>query len=62
MLRCSPVYAWQICLSNSADGYGYINGERRIILEMQAYNGHPEPRDTVHLYGDPGITSNNFAF
>ena len=39
-------------------GYGYLNGEQVITLELQAYLGHPEPRDTVTVYGDPEIHSN----
>ena len=39
-------------------GYGYVNGERAITLELQAYLGHPEPRDTVTIYGEPEIRSN----
>ncbi|KAH3761763.1 dihydrodipicolinate reductase [Pelomyxa schiedti] len=38
-------------------GYGYIKGERRIVLEMHAYNGHPNPCDTVNITGDPDVTS-----
>eukprot|EP01105_Mastigella_eilhardi_P025804 TRINITY_DN7158_c0_g1_i1.p1 TRINITY_DN7158_c0_g1~~TRINITY_DN7158_c0_g1_i1.p1 ORF type:complete len:366 (+),score=97.00 TRINITY_DN7158_c0_g1_i1:160-1098(+) len=38
-------------------GYGYVNGERKIVLEMHAYNGHKEPRDTVHIHGEPEVTS-----
>lgn len=36
-------------------GYGYIKGERVITLEMQAYNGLKQPRDTIKLYGEPSM-------
>lgn len=39
-------------------GYGYRHGEKVITLELQAYLGHPEPRDTVTVYGEPAIRSN----
>ena len=39
-------------------GYGYVNGRRVITLELQAYLGHPAPRDTVTVYGEPEIRSN----
>jgi len=35
-----------------------VNGEVLIALELQAYLGHPEPRDTVIIHGDPEIRSN----
>ena len=39
-------------------GYGYVGGERKITLELQAYLGHPAPRDTVTIHGQPEIRSN----
>ena len=38
-------------------GQGHVNGEILITLELQAYLGHPEPRDTVIIHGDPEIRS-----
>ncbi len=39
-------------------GQGYANGRELITLELQAYLGHPSPRDTVIIHGDPDIRSN----
>ena len=36
---------------------GFVNGESRITLELVAYVGAPESRDTVHIEGTPNITS-----
>ena len=38
-------------------GQGYMDGEVVIRLELQAYLGHPTPRDTVIIHGDPEIRS-----
>jgi 4-hydroxy-tetrahydrodipicolinate reductase len=38
-------------------GRGFVNGESRITLELVAYVGAPESRDTVHIEGTPNITS-----
>lgn len=38
-------------------GRGFVNGEARITLELVAYVGAPESRDTVHIEGTPNITS-----
>jgi 4-hydroxy-tetrahydrodipicolinate reductase len=38
-------------------GIGYVGSEERITLELQAYLGHPAPRDTVVLHGRPEIRS-----
>jgi len=38
-------------------GQGYMDGEGVIHLELQAYLGHPTPRDTVIIHGDPEIRS-----
>ena len=39
-------------------GRGYADGREIITLELQAYLGHPAPRDTVTIHGDPEIRSN----
>ncbi len=39
-------------------GTGTRDGERVITLELEAYLGHPAPRDTVTVSGDPAIRSN----
>ena len=39
-------------------GRGYVDGREIITLELQAYLGHPAPRDTVTIHGDPEIRSN----
>ncbi len=39
-------------------GHGYVDGREIISLELQAYLGHPAPRDTVTIHGDPEICSN----
>jgi len=39
-------------------GRGHMNGEEVITLELQAYLGHPAPRDTVTIHGEPEIRSN----
>eukprot|EP01106_Pelomyxa_sp_JSP_P019221 TRINITY_DN949_c0_g1_i1.p1 TRINITY_DN949_c0_g1~~TRINITY_DN949_c0_g1_i1.p1 ORF type:complete len:191 (+),score=45.30 TRINITY_DN949_c0_g1_i1:307-879(+) len=45
------------CCGVKQYAYGYVKGERKITLELQAYHGHPNPHDTVRLVGDPGVTS-----
>ncbi|GAG83959.1 unnamed protein product, partial [marine sediment metagenome] len=39
-------------------GRGYRNGKEVITLELQAYLGHADPRDTVTIHGEPEICSN----
>ncbi|MFC1857969.1 dihydrodipicolinate reductase [Thermodesulfobacteriota bacterium] len=38
-------------------GQGFINGNAVITLELQAYLGHPNPKDSVRIEGDPPIYS-----
>ena len=39
------------------DGVGYVNGEPRIRLHLEAYLGAPEPFDSVLIEGSPRIES-----
>lgn len=36
---------------------GYRRGEALIALELEAYLGHPTPRDTVTIHGQPTLSS-----
>ncbi|HDH99539.1 MAG: dihydrodipicolinate reductase [Candidatus Latescibacterota bacterium] len=36
-------------------GCGYVDGRRAIVLELQAYLGHPEPKDSIVVYGEPVV-------
>jgi len=36
-------------------GCGYVDGRRAIVLELQAYLGHPEPKDSIVIYGEPEV-------
>ncbi|PLX88583.1 MAG: dihydrodipicolinate reductase [Desulfuromonas sp.] len=36
---------------------GYMNGKPVINIELQAYLGHPEPKDSVQIEGEPQIYS-----
>jgi 4-hydroxy-tetrahydrodipicolinate reductase len=38
-------------------GQGFARGEAVIALELEAYLGHPRPRDTVVIHGQPRICS-----
>jgi 4-hydroxy-tetrahydrodipicolinate reductase len=38
-------------------GHGWVDGKPLITLELQAYIGHPDPRDTVIIDGIPPIRS-----
>jgi hypothetical protein len=38
-------------------GHGWVDGKPLITLELQAYIGHPDPRDTVIIDGTPPIRS-----
>ena len=37
--------------------HGYADDGHTIALELQAYLGHPDPRDTVTIHGEPEIRS-----
>ncbi len=37
--------------------HGQVDDRRSITLELQAYLGHPDPRDTVIIHGEPEIRS-----
>jgi 4-hydroxy-tetrahydrodipicolinate reductase len=39
------------------DGVGYVNGDARISLHLEAYLGAPEPYDSVLIEGSPRIHS-----
>ena len=39
-------------------GQGFVGGKPLITLELQAYLGHTDPRDTVIIDGQPPIRSN----
>lgn len=38
-------------------GRGFGKGETLITLELEAYLGHPQPRDTVVIHGQPKVCS-----
>jgi 4-hydroxy-tetrahydrodipicolinate reductase len=46
-----------MCAGLRQIGYGYVGGAPLITLELQAYLGHPDPRDTVIIDGQPPIRS-----
>jgi 4-hydroxy-tetrahydrodipicolinate reductase len=50
------VAAGQVC-GIIQDGVGYVNGERRITLRLEAYLGAPESYDSVLIEGSPRIHS-----
>ena len=39
------------------EGVGYVNGERRIVLHLEAYLGAPESYDSVLIEGSPRLHS-----
>ena len=46
-----------LCAGLRQVGYGYRNKDLVVSLELQAYLGHPDPRDRVVIDGDPPIDS-----
>jgi 4-hydroxy-tetrahydrodipicolinate reductase len=50
------VAAGQVC-GVLQDGIGYVNGEPRITLRLEAYLGAPDPYDSVLIEGSPRIYS-----
>lgn len=36
---------------------GYVDGKPLIVIELQAYIGHPDPKDSIRIEGEPPIYS-----
>jgi hypothetical protein len=53
MLAVDPGYVCGIV----QDGIGYVNGEPRIALHLEAYLGAPESYDSILIEGSPRISS-----
>jgi hypothetical protein len=46
------------CAGLRQTAVGWVDGKPLVTLELQAYLGHPDPRDTVIIDGQPPIRSN----